>query len=424
MPVSREFAIRACGLGKCYQVYRRPQERLLQLLLGKKKRFYREFWALRGVDLELRPGETVGIVGRNGAGKTTLLQILAGTLQPTEGELEVNGRVTSLLELGSGFNGEFTGRENVYLNGAVLGISRAEMDERFDRIVRFADIGEFLDQPVKTYSSGMFVRLAFSVLANLDPDIFIVDEALAVGDAFFRHRCMYRFAELQEQGTAILFVSHDALSVKQLCDRVLWLDGGEMRDEGEPERVVDEYLKSLFGLEAAPPPIETGATEDRSHDFEDSKLSFDRRLGDQALTITAAALRSESGEPLLQARHGERCDVLLRVRQAGRLADRRWAPGILVKDFRGLEIASHFEIERHARLGELEAGGEALVRMRFTVPALAPGSYSITPTLNYEGDERVPVVADRLENCLHFDVVSSRAIYCIIGLDVEYDRID
>jgi lipopolysaccharide transport system ATP-binding protein len=247
-PSEPSLAIRARNLGKCYQVYRRPQERLLQLLFRNRKRFYREFWALRGVDLDLRRGETVGIVGRNGAGKTTLLQLLAGTLQATEGELEVQGRVTSLLELGSGFNGEFTGRENVFLNGAVLGVSRAEMDARFDKIVQFADIGDFLDQPVKTYSSGMFVRLAFSVLANLDPDIFIVDEALAVGDAFFRHRCMYRFAELQEQGTAILFVSHDAVSVKQLCDRVLWLEGGVLREEGDPEPVVDSYLKSLFGL--------------------------------------------------------------------------------------------------------------------------------------------------------------------------------
>ncbi|PIE23352.1 MAG: hypothetical protein CSA62_08120 [Planctomycetota bacterium] len=417
------FAIRARGLGKCYEVYRSPQERLLQLLFRGRKRFYRELWALRGIDLDLRAGETVGIVGRNGAGKTTLLQMLAGTLQPTEGELEVRGRVTSLLELGSGFNGEFTGRENVYLNGAVLGVPRAEMEQRFEQIVEFADIGEFLDQPVKTYSSGMFVRLAFSVLANLDPDIFIVDEALAVGDAFFRHRCMYRFAEMQEKGTAILFVSHDALSVKQLCHRVLWIEGGELRDEGDPDRVVDGYLKSLFGVEEIPASEQGSEQEPSGLVDSEPELRFDKRLGDQTLSVAGASLRDERGELLLQARHGQRCVIWLRVRSSGDLGERRWAPGVLLKDFRGLEIASHFEIEAHEKLGQLDPEVEATVRIGFDLPALAPGSYSITLTLNYEGVDRVPVVADRLENCLHFDIVSARSIYCVLGLDVDYDRV-
>jgi lipopolysaccharide transport system ATP-binding protein len=197
---SSECAIRAVGVGKCYHVYDRPADRLKQYLFGRSRKFYREFWAVRGASFEIQRGETIGIVGKNGAGKTTLLQMIAGTLLPTEGELLVRGRVTALLELGSGFNRDFTGRENVFISGAILGVGRAEMERRFDAIAAFADIGEFLDRPVRTYSKGMFVRLAFSVLANLDPDVFVVDEALAVGDAYFRHRCMLRFTRCASAG--------------------------------------------------------------------------------------------------------------------------------------------------------------------------------------------------------------------------------
>ena len=206
-----DVVIRIEQAGKCYHMYDKPQDRLKQALLRWNRTYFREFWAVRGVSLEMQRGEAVGIVGRNGSGKSTLLQMIAGTLAPTEGRVQVAGRIAALLELGSGFNPEFTGRENVYLNGTILGLSTREIDERFDAIAGFADIGTFIDQPVKTYSSGMMVRLAFAVQVQVSPDILIVDEALAVGDALFQKRCFQRLEELRSQGVTLLFVSHDQL---------------------------------------------------------------------------------------------------------------------------------------------------------------------------------------------------------------------
>src|SRR5690606_7836884 len=242
------------GLGKCYHLYRKPADRLRQFLFGRRRRFYRAVWALRGVDLEVRRGETLGIVGANGAGKSTLLQMLAGTLTPTEGTVETDGRITALLELGSGFYGEYTGRENAVLAGTILGMDRAAVEQRLASILEFADIGEFVDRPVKTYSRGMFARLAFAVYAHLDPELFIVDEALAVGDAPFRHRCMYRFRHMKETGVSIVYVSHDAASMKHLCDRVAWIHRGRLQAIGPPSEVVDAYLEEAFGITETPPP--------------------------------------------------------------------------------------------------------------------------------------------------------------------------
>lgn len=243
--MSSESAIVARSLGKSFPVYAKPHHRLLQMFSRQKHRWYREFHALRGVDLEVRRGETLGIVGRNGSGKSTLLQLICGTLAPSHGEVVVNGRIAALLELGAGFNPEFTGRENVYLNGSILGLSRREVEQRFDRIVAFADIGEFIDQPVKTYSSGMYVRLAFAVAINVDPEILVVDEALSVGDEGFQRKCFARIDALKEGGATILFVSHSAGTVVELCDRAILLDRGELIADGTPKLVVSRYHKLL-----------------------------------------------------------------------------------------------------------------------------------------------------------------------------------
>ena len=238
--------VRVSNLGKCYETYEKPYHRLLQFVAGKRRQYYRSHWALRNVSLAFPRGACVGVVGRNGAGKTTLLQMIAGVLPPTEGKVELSGRVTALLELGSGFHREFTGRENVYMAGALLGLSNEEIREKFDSIAAFAGIGEFMGQPVRNYSKGMYARLSFAVYANLDPDIFIIDEALAVGDAAFRHRCMHRFEQLKETGTTIFYVSHDAHSMKRHCDEVAWIDGGKLIEFGKPGPVVDAYLRDLF----------------------------------------------------------------------------------------------------------------------------------------------------------------------------------
>jgi lipopolysaccharide transport system ATP-binding protein len=242
---SSPVVVRLNNVGKCYHMYNSPADRLKQAFMRWKKKYYREFWAVQNVSMEVRRGEAIGIVGRNGSGKSTLLQIIAGTLAPTTGTVDIAGRVAALLELGSGFNFEFTGRENVYLNAAVLGFSKAEVDAKFDAIASFADIGEFIDQPVKTYSSGMLVRLAFAVQVQVEPDVLIVDEALAVGDALFQKRCYQRLDELRAKGVTLLFVSHDQESVRTLCDRAILLDHGKPVAYGSSSDVILEYRKLL-----------------------------------------------------------------------------------------------------------------------------------------------------------------------------------
>lgn len=255
MRMFSDIAIKVENLSKCYEVYDTPRDRLKQFIFPRmqsvvriveRQNYFREFWALRNVNFEVKKGETVGIIGCNGSGKSTLLQMICGTLNPTSGSINTKGRIAALLELGSGFNPEFTGRENVYLNGAVLGLSNKEIDERFDDIADFADIGEFIERPVKTYSSGMTVRLAFAVQAMVDPDILVVDEALAVGDEKFQRKCFARLEELKSKGSSILFVSHSSASIVELCDRTLLLDHGNQLMFGDSPSVVRIYQKILY----------------------------------------------------------------------------------------------------------------------------------------------------------------------------------
>jgi lipopolysaccharide transport system ATP-binding protein len=251
---SNEITIKVESLGKCYHIYNQPQDRLKQSIVprlqalsgGSPKRYFHEFWALQDISFEVRKGETVGIIGRNGSGKSTLLQLVCGTLSPTTGTVETKGRIAALLELGSGFNPEFTGRENVYLNGAILGLSQEEIDYRFDDIAAFADIGDFIEHPVKMYSSGMTLRLAFAVQAMIDPDILIVDEALSVGDEKFQRKCFARLNELKSKGTSILFVSHMGMQIIELCERALLLDHGKRLMDTHPLKAVRAYQRLIY----------------------------------------------------------------------------------------------------------------------------------------------------------------------------------
>jgi lipopolysaccharide transport system ATP-binding protein len=244
-PDTTEYAIEVNGLSKCYQIYDKPSDRLKQMLMRGRKQYYKEFWALKDVSFKIKKGETVGIIGRNGSGKSTLLQMICGTLNPTGGEVKVNGRVAALLELGAGFNPEFSGVENVYMAASLYGLSKEEVDQRFDAIATFADIGDHIHQPVKTYSSGMYVRLAFAVIAHVDANILVVDEALAVGDAFFTQKCMRFLRKFMEQGT-VLFVSHDTGAVINLCKRAVWLNSGCLMRLGSPKVIAEDYLASLY----------------------------------------------------------------------------------------------------------------------------------------------------------------------------------
>jgi lipopolysaccharide transport system ATP-binding protein len=266
---TNNWAIQAEDLGKCYRIFNSPRQRLIQALWGERRRLYREFWALRDVSFNLARGQTLGVVGRNGSGKSTLLQLLCGTLTPTQGHIRINGRVGALLELGSGFNPEFSGRENIYLNGAVLGLSEEEIHERLDDILGFADIGSFIEQPVKTYSSGMAVRLAFAVQAHIDPDILVVDEALAVGDELFQRKCYNRLERLKQSGTSILLVTHSCPQIIEHCDQALLLHRGRLRLLGEPQRVTTYYQQLANADEDrwdAVLPGQSAEAESQAHD--------------------------------------------------------------------------------------------------------------------------------------------------------------
>ncbi|EGS2005589.1 ABC transporter ATP-binding protein [Enterobacter cloacae] len=270
---SDNYAIEVKNISKCYQVYNKPVQRLKQILFGKQKEHtervqrvnYDEFWALQDINFVLPRGETLGVVGKNGSGKSTLLQIIAGTLTPTSGSVTINGRVAALLELGAGFNNEFTGRENVYLNASLLGLSKEQVDNKLDDILAFADIGHFIDSAVRSYSSGMLVRLAFAIQAQLDPEILIVDEALAVGDAKFQAKCFNRLKKLKENGTSILFVSHATEQIVTHCDRAILLNDGLLLAQDRPKVVVNQYLDLLFGKNSKAKQAEKNVVENNSN---------------------------------------------------------------------------------------------------------------------------------------------------------------
>lgn len=265
-----DIAIQVSNLSKCYQIYDTPRDRLKQFILpriqhavGRRQpaQYFREFWALKDVSFEVRKGETVGIIGRNGSGKSTLLQMICGTLNPTAGSITTHGRIAALLELGSGFNPEFTGRENVYMNASVLGLSKEEIDQRFDDIAAFADIGEFIEQPVKTYSSGMMVRLAFAVIAHVDAEILVVDEALAVGDAFFVQKCMRFIRQFQNNSGTLLFVSHDIGAINSLCQQASWIHNGVLYVQGRAKDVTAAYMTEIYESQQGPSKLKMTESE-------------------------------------------------------------------------------------------------------------------------------------------------------------------
>lgn len=333
----RDALITCENVGKCYHIYERPSDRMRQALLRwTGRRYFREFWALRDVSFSAQRGEALGVIGRNGSGKSTLLQIIAGTLAPTEGQARVTGRVSALLELGSGFNPEFTGRENVYMNGAILGLPRREVDERFDEIAAFADIGDFLDQPVKTYSSGMLVRLAFAVQSQVNPDILIVDEALAVGDALFQKRCFQAIEKLRAAGVTLLFVSHDQEIVRTLTTRALLLHNGVPRAIGPSAEVVLEYRRLLHEEESRWFAREMDRAQDRAAP---SPATADRlSFGDRDAEIISAEVLNERAEPASVFYPGDR--ILIRVKVGLNRDLNHLNVGLRIRDKQGVKIYS------------------------------------------------------------------------------------
>jgi ABC-type polysaccharide/polyol phosphate transport system ATPase subunit len=353
--------IHAVDLGKAYRTYDRPQDRLWQAFV--RRPLYREFWPLRNVTFDVEAGETVGIMGRNGAGKSTLLQIIAGTLAPTAGRVTVRGRVSALLELGSGFNAEFSGRENAYLYGSILGLSRSYVAERFERIAAFADIGSFMDQPVKTYSSGMHARLAFAVAMSVEPEVLIVDEILAVGDAAFQAKCLKRFHELRDRGCAVLLVSHDAYTIRSFCRRALYLREGELVAFGDATAVVEKYEQE----------VQAALARDGGWAWNDAAGQAGPLVGGALFGIRSVELLDEDGRPAAIVRCGS--PVRLRFRY------------VTLQPFRE-PVVFVFNLYRHDGLyvcgtttlmdglPPLDPGAAGEVEIEFPVLPLLAGSYT------------------------------------------------
>jgi ABC-type polysaccharide/polyol phosphate transport system ATPase subunit len=388
-------------LTKAYRIWNNPAARLGSPLLetaagllpkdcGPRRalehratRHRRDFFALQGVTFSIRRGEATAIIGRNGSGKSTLLQLIAGTLTPTAGSVGVRGRVAALLELGSGFNPDFTGRENVYLNGSILGLSRAEVDARFAEIAAFADIGEFIEQPVKTYSSGMMVRLAFAVAVSVQPDILIVDEALSVGDVFFTQKCFRRIREIVHRGATLVFVSHDMASVQNLCDRALLLHAGRVAFDGAPEDCVSRYF-SLHQPAAAPggpaavadaalPTVDAAARETLL--MSSVVAGAKSRHGDKALEVLAAALLDGHGAATwdFEMMHRATLRVLVRANQSARLP----SIGLQVHDRLGNLVFAAGTTQLRFALGAMPAGAEVMLDFRLAL-SLYPGVYTLS----------------------------------------------
>lgn len=452
--MSSNCAVVASGLGKCYQIYERPQDRLKAAIIPRLQRltgmtptkFARDFWALRDVTFSIPRGESVGIIGKNGSGKSTLLQLLCGTLTPTAGTIETNGRIAALLELGAGFNPEFTGRENVFLNGAIYGLSRSVMERRFDAIAAFADIGRFLDQPVKTYSSGMFVRLAFAVVAHLDADILIVDEALAVGDAYFTQKCMRFLRNFMAEGT-VLFVSHDMASVKSLANRSIWLEDGQVRGIGETRHIADDYLRALYSSNqettrasrATPssrPRLEVAHAETadcRASDLETQGVRnsiqvfnfdpVDEGFGDGAATIVGAVLRTrEDTGPMHAVYGGEQVSLEVRVEAHTDLS----APivGFFLRNRLGQNVFGDntFFACREAPL-MCAAGQEIVARFDFVMPFLPRGDYSISAAVA-SGSNHDHVQHHWIHDAFMVKSLSSEVHADLFGMPMSQIRLD
>lgn len=445
-----DVAVRVNKLGKCYQIYDTPRDRLrqfvaprLQRLTGQTpKQYFREFWALKDVSFDIKKGETVGIIGRNGSGKSTLLQVICGTLSPTSGSLETHGRIAALLELGSGFNPEFTGRENIYMNGAILGLTRDEINARFDIIAAFADIGEFINQPIKTYSSGMVLRLAFAVIAHVDADILVIDEALAVGDAFFTQKCMRFLRTFMKTGT-VLFVSHDTVSVKNLCNRAIWLEKGKVLQEGSPKEVCELYLQAFYEAQqgkGSTTKLKAIKNQDATRPLKDQRLEFinasnlrnDLQIfefdpeaasfGKGGAQITSVEFLDKEGSPLAWVVGGEL--VTLRLHAIAHEPLDTPIIGFTIKDRLGQVLFGDNTYLSH-RENQLFCEAEDKIQAEFTflMPILPAGDYSVNVAIA-NGTQNQHVQHHWIHDAILFKSESSSVATGLIGIPMQRIKLD
>lgn len=420
-----DLAIDLRNVSKSYRIYAHPRHRLLEALWRGRRRYHQDFWALKDATLQVPTGTTLGVIGLNGSGKTTLLQVVAGVVQPTLGTVEVEGRVASLLELGAGFNPEFTGRENVLMHGAIMGFDRREMLRRLPDIEAFAEIGDFIDQPVKTYSSGMFVRLAFAAAIHVDPDVLLIDEALAVGDAVFQHRCIRRIKELQERGKTLLFVSHDIGLVKSLCSQLLFLHAGQVQALGDPAAVASLYHAHVARLEGRQTELH-GAPEKLVPGTQGEVFrpdpSFDQRVGLFRHGTGAARIRNLE---VLDSRYRSlgavtfADEIVLRTHIEFYEDTPFWILGYFIRDRGGIDVLGTNTYEEQVPVPARKAGDTLVVDFKQHL-AIRPGHYSVTLGLAYNRD--APAYFDWVDNAVVFEVLpppSGKAIHAKVWLPVE-----
>lgn len=447
--MSSEMAITVENISKCYQIYETPRDRLKQFIIPKIKRtfghnqrnYFTEFWALKNVSFNVKHGETIGIIGRNGSGKSTLLQIVCATLSPTNGNIHTDGRVAALLELGSGFNPEFTGRENAYMNATLLGLKQEEIDARIDDIVAFADIGEFFDQPVKSYSSGMYVRLAFAVIAHVDADILVIDEALAVGDAFFTQKCMRYLRNFMKSGT-ILFVSHDTASVRSLCNRAIWLEKGKILQEGVPKDVCEHYLEAFYEAQQGKSTTtriksdhilksNSNAKDQRREFINYSNLRNDIQVfafdpeapsfGKGAAQITSVRLLNSQGNELSWIVGGE--DVVLSVEVFVHQPLHSPIVGFYIKDKLGQYLFGDNTFLSYIDAPVCCLSGQYLkAEFSFQMPRLAAGEYCITVAIA-DGTQEEHVQHHWIHDAILFKSESTSVTGGIIGIPMSDIRL-
>jgi ABC-type polysaccharide/polyol phosphate transport system ATPase subunit len=402
------------GVSKTYPIYRSPGDRLRELATFNRRSWHRDFHALADVTFEIPRGETFCIVGENGSGKSTTLQLMAGILHPTTGEVVVRGRIAALLELGAGFNHEFTGRDNVYLNAAIMGFSQRDIDRKFRDIEAFAEIGEFIHQPVKTYSSGMVVRLAFAVAIHLDPDILLVDEALAVGDIYFRHRCMRKVNELRARGVTIVFVSHSTADVKAIGDRSMWLDHGRVREIGPTDHVVSKYLASIVQKDAvflkhsrtapAVPAVAAGDQVVRNIP------NIDHRYGDRRAELLGIAVLDSAGVPVRMLEPG--AAIVVRISVIAHQALELPMVGFMLRNHMGVDFAGTNTAREGFDLPPMNPGDVYTVDFHVQLPQLYPSQFSFSPAVA-DGTLDTYSMCDWIDNALALQM--SRADQPVYG---------
>jgi homopolymeric O-antigen transport system ATP-binding protein len=402
---------------KNYRIYAKPADRLKELILRGRK-FHQDFWAVKNLSFRVQRGSTFGVIGENGSGKSTLLQMIAGTLQPTEGKITLNGRVAALLELGAGFNQEFTGRENVFLNAAIMGLSEEETGRKLPEIERFAEIGNFIDQPVKTYSSGMYVRLAFAVAIHVDPEILLVDESLSVGDVYFQQRCMRKIRQMKQEGKTILFVSHDMTAVKNLCDAAIWLEHGEVKGTGQADEIVGKYLASMT-MRRDPYVTETSTGSAPRIGNDDGLVvrtlpNVDRRWGNRHAEIIGIQILDSRGIRCELVDHG--ASIVVRVSATFHNDLSRPIVGILMRNRLGEDICGINTSAEGVELPPARAGQCFTVDFNLKLPLLVPGNYHFTAAVA-EGTHEEFVICDQVENAIHLAVRKRTTVYGYMKFD-------